>query len=74
VNRYYTVVIRIYFDGIITGLKFKKNFRFMLFTIKTLHNFCVYYYLELKRYPIVLHLSIFRIKTLYKFYVYRFLE
>jgi len=32
------------------GLDLKKKFRFMLFTVKTLHKFRVYRYLELKRY------------------------
>ena len=36
---------------ILQGLHLKKKFRFMLFTIKTLSNFCVYRYSELKRYP-----------------------
>jgi len=32
----------------------------MLFTIKTLHNFCVYRYPELKRYPSVALLRLYR--------------
>jgi len=33
-----------------SGLAFEKKIRFMLFEIKTLYNFCVFRYLELKRY------------------------
>jgi len=37
----------------------------MLFTIKTLHKFCVFRYLELKRNTHLLCLSLFRIETLF---------
>jgi len=38
------------FNKLYLGLAFEKKFRFILFTIKTLHNFCGYRHIELKRY------------------------
>jgi len=35
----------------IPGLVFEKKIPFYVFTIKTLRNFCVYRYSELKHYP-----------------------
>lgn len=47
----YIIVFRFYTRTyIILGLHLEKNVRFMLFTIKTSHNFCVDRYLESKRY------------------------